>query len=353
MKRLSLLFALSITVALHAQLDDSTRAAIDKLFAPYDSTDAPGAAAGIIQNGELVFAEGYGLANLETGEPATPETNFRLASVTKQFTAACVLQLVEAGEATLETTLGSLFPEFPDYADDITVEHMLEHTSGLADYESLYPDTQTVQLHDADVVRLVAAVDSTLFPPGSRHQYSNSGYAVLATIVEKLSGVSFAEYLQANVFAPLGMDATVAYEKGVSEVERRAYGYSRADDGWERTDQNVTSAVLGDGGIYSSVVDLAKWDAARYDDRILPRSVMDEATTRQTTNEGETFDYGFGWRLSTLDGDEVEYHTGASIGFRTILYRVPSRKTTVAILTNRNEGETLALAEAVMRSLPR
>lgn len=248
MKRLSLLFALSITVALHAQLDDSMRAAIDKLFAPYDSTDAPGAAAGIIQNGELVFAEGYGIANLETGEPATPETNFRLASVTKQFTAACVLQLVEAGELTLETTLGSLFPEFPDYADDITVERLLEHTSGLADYESLYPDTQTDQLHDADVVRLVAAVDSTLFPPGSRHQYSNSGYAVLATIVEKLSGVSFAEYLQANVFAPLGMDATVAYEKGVSEVERRAYGYSRADDGWERTDQNVTSAVLGDGG---------------------------------------------------------------------------------------------------------
>jgi CubicO group peptidase (beta-lactamase class C family) len=353
MKRLSLLLSLSLTVAAFCQLDDATRAALDALFAPYDSSNAPGATVGIVQDGDLVFSKGYGLANLETEEPTTPETNFRLASVTKQFTAACVLMLVEAGKLTLATPLSELLPEFPDYADDITVERLLEHTSGLADYESLYPDTQTVQLTDADVAGLVADADSTYFPPGSTHQYSNSGYAVLATIVEKISGASFAEYLESNIFGPLGMDATVAHEKGVSEVERRAYGYSRAENGWKRTDQNVTSAVLGDGGIYSSAVDLAKWDAARYDDRVLPQAVWNEATTRQTTSAGEPFDYGYGWRLSTLDGAEVEYHTGASIGFRTILYRVPSRKTTVIILTNRNEGETLTLAEATMRQILR
>src|SRR5262249_40168200 len=152
-------------------------------------------------------------------------------------------------------------PELPAYADAITVCHLLTHTSGLLDYEDLIPDGTTKQVHDIDALHLLANQTTTYFPPGTQYRYSNTGYAFLALIVERVSGQRFAEFLRTHIFEPAGMKNTVAFEEGISTVSNRSFGYSRDGSSWKRTDQSLTSAVLGDGGIYTSVDDLVHWIA--------------------------------------------------------------------------------------------
>ena len=166
-------------------------------------------------------------------------------------------------------------------------------------------------------------------------------------IVEKISGETFAEFLKENIFIPLKMENTVAHEEGISVVENRAYGYSRTDSGWIREDQSITSAVLGDGGIYSNVEDLYKWDQSLYTNKILFDTLRNEAMARTILTGGEKMDYGYGWYIKKYKGNEVVYHTGSTQGFRNVIYRVPSRKFTVIILTNRNEGEPEKIADHI------
>lgn len=320
---------------------------MQKLFETYQG-EIPGASVMVIRNGQIDYKQGFGYANLAEEERVTPETNFRLASVTKQFTAASILILQQERKLRLNQTLKDIYPDFPDYGREITIKNILNHTSGLIDYESLLDDDRTDQIRDAEILEMMKQQDSTYFKPGSKHQYSNTGYAVLAMIIEKLSGKTFAEFLDDNIFTPLRMENTVAYEKGVSKVENRAYGYTIDSTGIHRTDQNVTSAVLGDGGIYSSTFDLFNWDRSLYSNKILSKENLQAALTRKETLDGEVFDYGYGWRLENYSGMEVTYHTASSIGFRNILYRIPSEKFTVIILTNRDEGDTLELAHKVV-----
>src|SRR5262249_6313881 len=153
-------------------------------------------------------------------------------------------------------------PSLPPAADAITLRQMLTHTSGLIDYEELIPADATAQLHDAEVLHLLETEDRTYFPPGSAYRYSDTGYSLLSLVVARAAGTDFASFLRQRIFIPLGMSGSVAYERGVSSLPRRAFGYSRSGQSWVRTDQSLTSAVLGDGGVYSSIDDLAKWDAA-------------------------------------------------------------------------------------------
>ena len=292
----------------------------------------------VIENGEIIFQKGYGLANVEQNLPVTGATNFRLASVTKQFTAMSILMLIDRGQLKLETTLKEIFPNFPDYGKNITIKNLLQHTSGLIDYEDLIPDTATIQVKDQDVLNLIMQTDSTYFQPGSKHQYSNTGYALLALTVEKISGKPFRDFLRDNIFQPLGMDNTIAFEKNINEVKNRAYGYTIKDNIIELTDQSITSAVLGDGGIYSSLNDLYKWDQALYTGKLIDKKYLDESWTRGITNNGIEFPYGYGWRLEKYHDMEVIYHTGSTRGFRNIIYRMPEKKFTIVIFTNRDAG---------------
>ena len=166
--------------------------------------------------------------------------------------------LVEKGQLTLTTTLTDIFPGFPDYGKNITVKNLLQHTSGLIDYEDLIPDTATIQVKDKDVLDMIMQTDSTYFLPGSQHKYNNTGYALLSLIVEKISGKPFRDVLKDNIFTPLEMNNTVAYERNINDVKNRAYGYTVKEIRVDLTDQSITSAVLGDGGIYSSLNDLYK-----------------------------------------------------------------------------------------------
>jgi CubicO group peptidase (beta-lactamase class C family) len=316
---------------------------IDKFFKIYDG-NVPGAALMIIKDGESIFKKVYGLADVEKKINVATHTNFRLASFTKQFTAMCIMMLEEREKLYYDQTLSEIFPNFPGYGKQITIRRLLHHTSGLIDYESLIPDTATIQVSDADVLRMMLQQDSTYFQPGSAYRYSNSGYALLAMIVEKASGQRFALFLKENIFDPLGMTNTVAYEKGSSEVENRAFGYANENGELVFKDQSLTSAVLGDGGIYSSIEDLFKWDQALYTDKLVRVETLNHAFTPGILNDGTKLDYGFGWRVDEYHGFERVHHTGQTCGFTTIIQRYPEQRFSIIILTNRNEPMLMELA---------
>ncbi len=317
---------------------------IRRLLSDYDGADRPGAALLAARGDSVLLHMCLGMADLEQGEPVRPQTNFRLASVTKQFTAMAVMILVNEKKLTYDTRLTEIFREFPSYGSTVSIQHLLQHTSGLVDYESLLPDTQTVQVKDRDVLRLMTEQDSTYFAPGSEFRYSNSGYAVLAMIVQEATDTSFAEFLEARIFRPLGMSNTVALEKGVSTVPHRAYGYSPSDPGWVQTDQSTTSAVLGDGGIYTSLVDLSGWlDLLQGGRTLIPPDSLSRAFLPGLLTGGGEVPYGFGWRLDEYRGRKRIYHGGSTRGFRNNLQWFPDENLTMVFLSNRDElsGEML------------
>lgn len=320
----------------------------DELLRDFDQPNTPGASVAVIRDGRIVFKKGYGLANLPEKTPADDHTNYRLASVTKQFTAMAIMILKERGRLAYDDPVKKFFPDFPKVGERITVRHLLTHTSGVIDYEDLMPSDLTVPLKDRDVLELVQAQQGVYFTPGTEHRYSNTGYALLALIVERVSGQDFATFLSENIFKPLGMDGTVAYEKGVSTVSRRAYGYKQTETGFVDADQSLTSAVLGDGGIYTSVMDYYRWDQALYGTKLVSRKTLEEAFTPARLADGTTVPYGFGWRLDERGGTRVVHHNGRTTGFNTAVRRAPDRRLTVIVLANRTGEGAEHIADALL-----
>jgi len=348
----------SVLLLVHCASAQASSAQIDSIFAPLKYSNAPGVAVLVVHDGQIVFRHGYGVTDLRTLHPITPETDFRLASFTKQFTATCIMLLVRDGKLRYDEPLTDIFPEFPAYGRQITIRNLLNHTSGLPDYEDILtkqypntPDDKIPQIHDAGVLKLLEQQSSGKFPPGSKWEYSNSGYATLAMIVEKVSGEPFGQFLHDRIFVPLKMDHTLAYEKGKNEVPHRAYGHTKEKDGWHETDQSSTSAVLGDGGIYTSIDDLAKWDRALREHILLTAAEMQPAITpvqptgaNATQPEGKPVRYGFGWFLDPYMGHRRMYHDGETVGFLTTIQRFPDDKLTVIVLANRTDISPEALA---------
>lgn len=311
----------------------------------YGEPDEPGLSLIVVQNGKVACKNAYGMADLEAGVKNTTRTNFRLASVTKQFTAMAILILTERGKLSLDDKLTQFFPSFPTYGGQITVRMLLDQTSGITDYGSLIPAGQTKQLSDEDVLDLLEGHPKETFPPGSKFEYSNSNYVLLGLILEKVSGISFPTLLKQNIFEPLGMDHTVAYDQ-TRKIANRAYGYSAKGGAFERTDQSVTSATLGDGGIYSSVEDMALWDQALYTTRLVSKKTLEEAFTPGPF-DARGAGYGFGWFIEDSHGQKTVFHTGGTIGFKTAILRLPGRKFTVVVLMNRSDGRPLDLANRI------
>ena len=324
---------------------------IDELMSDYDGCSVPGASVLVLHGDEVVFRKSYGSAGPigPNAQAGSTSTHYRLASVSKQFTAAAIMTLAEQGKLSYDDSVRSILTALPSWADAITIRHLLTHTSGVIDYEDVMPSGMTGQLSDADVLALLAKQTSTLFPAGSGYRYSNSGYALLALIVEKVSGMTFAQFLRKEIFLPLGMKSTVAHVEGVSTVADRAFGHSLEAGEWKVTDQSTTSAVLGDGGIYSSVDELGRWlyalDTAQSGGRFRA------AWEPMVTTDIEGMSYGFGWRISHHQGRRMISHTGETIGFRNAIVRFPDERLSVVVLTNRNEGQPLDLALAIVDRL--
>jgi CubicO group peptidase (beta-lactamase class C family) len=334
---------LSATGCVHAATSDAIRNA-DALMQNYTG-NVPGASLLVLKDGKPLLHRGYGLANLEKHEKASPATNYRLASVSKQFTAAAILLLAEDGKLKLDDSIRHWLPSLPAMTDKVTLRQLLSHTGGLIDYEDLMPASTTEQLNDNDVLRMLSATTKSYFAPGTAYRYSNSGYVLLGLVVEKASGESLPAFLQQRIFQPLHMDHTLMYVRGGPEVSHRAYGYSEENGAWKRTDQDLTSATRGDGGIYSSIDDLAKWDAALYDDRLLSDASRKLAFSPHVKVTGEPYEasYGFGWRIT---GDTL-WHSGESIGFRNVIVRWPKQHLTIILLSNRNGPEPYRTALSI------
>ncbi len=251
---------------------------------------------------------------------------------------------------SIDDPVSRWLPTLPGPTDEMSIRHLLTHTSGLIDYEDLIPAGATEQLHDGDVLRLLETQSRRNFPPGKSYRYSNSGYSLLALIVERASGEDFASFLRERIFLPLGMHATVAFEEGISRVAHRAFGHTAAPPSWVRSDQSLTSATLGDGGIYSSIDDLAKWDAALYDDRLLRLESLRMAFQPATPTDEPAVQYALGWRVS----GKTLWHSGETTGFRNVIVRYPERRLTIIILTNRDDREpyrtALSMAELSLQA---
>lgn len=331
------------TIACSSRRHDHA-AQIDALMRDYKG-NVPGASVLVIHEGLPVVRRSYGMADLEQKIAAAPATNYRLASITKQFTAAAILLLMEDGKLKLDDSIRKWLPSLPEAADPITIRELLTHTSGLIDYEEVIPADTTAQVHDADVLHLLESQQHLYFPAGSAYRYSDTGYSLLSLIVGRVSGQDFATFLRARIFKPLKMQNTVAFEEGISTVAHRAFGYSLQQGQWQRTDQSLTSAVLGDGGIYSSLDDLAKWDAALYDGRLLKPATLKMAFAPATQTDDANVQYGFGWRIS----GESLWHSGETMGFRNVIIRYPKRRLTVIVLSNRNDPETYPVALAIAK----
>jgi CubicO group peptidase (beta-lactamase class C family) len=324
---------------------------IDQIFARFNSADAPGVAVLVIKNGSIVSERGYGVADLRSLRKIDAHTNFRLASCTKQFTAMAVMLLVHDGKLNYEDRLTDVFPDFPDYGKSISIRNLLNHTSGLLDYEDLMakpapgtPPEIIPQIKDSGVLELLKQQKTTKFPPGTKWDYSNSGYAVLAMIVEKISGQPFGDFLHDRIFAPLDMEQTIAYEKGKNTVANRAYGHTHESGAWREMDQSPTSAVLGDGGVYSSLDDLAKWDRALAHHTLLSEAGMKPAITPVNVSDGSVQEpdgrpaaYGFGWFLNPYQDHVRMWHYGETVGFRTTIQRFTDDKLTIIVLCDRDD----------------
>src|SRR3984893_19498104 len=262
---------------------------IDALFAPLAGSRSPGLAVLVLKDGKKLFERGYGVRDLRSAPKIDAHTNFRLASCSEQFTAMAIMLLVHDGKLRYDQKLTDLFRDFPAYGKSISIRNLLNHTAGLQDYETLMEEagsrrnwTEDHQIQDAEVLSLLEQTDRGMFPPGTQWYYSNSGYVVLGLVVAKVSGQSFPGFLRQRIFAPLKMDDTVAYVKGQNKITNRAFGHTKEGNAWMQTDQSSTSATLGDGGIYSSLEDLAKWDEALRSNKLLNKEEMQPALTPGT-----------------------------------------------------------------------
>jgi CubicO group peptidase (beta-lactamase class C family) len=344
---LLLLLAPSLSHASGDEPPQDRAEAIDALFSLYDREDVPGASVMVVQDGKVLFKKAYGSANLEDKIPSATTTNYRIASVSKQFTAMAIMILAERKKLSYDDSLTRFFPDFPAYGKQITVRHLLNHTSGLIDYAEVIPAGTTTPLTDSDVLDLMKRQDKTMFPPGSQFRYSNTGYAILALIVEAASGASFQEFMAKNIFKPLKMTNTVFYERDDHTDRRRAYGYTSRRDKFERTDQSLTSYILGDGAIYTSVEDYAKWDQALYTTKLVSAEALREAFTPGVAVDKET-GYGFGWFISNRHDLKLLSHGGATIGFTTQVRRFPDKRLTVIIIANRNNAPLSGIIDKVI-----
>jgi CubicO group peptidase (beta-lactamase class C family) len=323
--------------------------AIDSIMSKYSSGNEPGASVLVMKKNKVVFKKGYGRANINTQEAIQPNTNFRLASITKQFTAMSILLLEKRGKLSLNDSLQKFFTSFPDYGKNITIKDLLTHTSGLIDYEDLMPANQITQLHDTNCIQLMYMTDSLYFPAGTKYKYSNTGYSILSLIVEQVAGISFAQFLKENIFNKIGMKTSVAFEEGKSKVANRAYGHSYSNGGWTQTDQSVTSAVLGDGGIYTNVEEYAKWIKANWSYKLISPAMQNRAWSKTKLTNGITVDYGYGWHVEDFMNITHPYHDGSSIGFRNSAGLFPEQKLMVIVLTNRNEHDPIQEVHQIAR----
>lgn len=341
------------------QLTPEARQAIDGVFAEYDRTSGPGCAVGVAEAGRLVFARGYGIGQLDHRIPLSEHSVFYLASVSKQFAAAAVLIAEHEGHLSLDDPVSAHIAEFPDYAQGtVTVRHLVHHTGGVRDYLTLMSLAGTPYeniLSDEDMLGLITRQRELNFAPGTEHLYSNSGYVLMAEIVKRATGRSLRQYAEEKIFGPLGMSSTHFHDERTDVVPGRVFSYHPPADGdgrastdgaW-RTSYLIDFDKVGDGGLYSSVADLAKWDRVFYEDLLGVPGFAERMYHRGVLTGGDTIAYARGLSVGERRGLARVSHGGGFMAFRTMIARYPEQRTTVITLCNVGTAQPGALSTVV------
>jgi D-alanyl-D-alanine carboxypeptidase len=327
-KLLALLLLTGFTACRESKFDK-----LDELLQKTYPADQPGAAVGIVENGEVVFEKYYGIAN--DSASINDSTNFNIGSITKQFTAIAILQLVERKKLSLDDTLKKFFPQLhPAIANSITIRHLLTHTSGLKAHYPFADVDSGMHATDYDVLKAVEKMDSLNFQPGTRYQYSNTAYCLLALIIREVSGRDFQQYLKSYIFNPLDMKKSNVI--GMEHISNRAigYAYDSAKKQFNRSDarENIFFSTQGDGGIYTSLRGYIKW----FHELQKNEGSIDAARQIQfMIDSSKKLGYGYGWFVGALEKPELVYHTGANGGFRAIVVTIPSENYALVIFSNR------------------
>ena len=317
--------------------------AVGVIFSEFSVPGSPGASVSVIRDGEVLLAEGFGLADVPEGRPLSRTTPVRLGSVGKQFTAMAIMILADRGELSFHDPVSRWVPELQRFPG-IQVSHLLNHTSGLPDYYEL-PDEEFAAVADSDgdpvltnndVVTIFERWGEPRFAPGEEYEYSNPAYEVLALIVQRVSGLSFGEFLEENVFGPLGMESAAVRARPETIIPQRAIGYrpGESDGSWVENDDHPANWLVGAGGVYASLDDLFRWDQALYTNELVSQPILDLAFSPTTLNDGRVSEYGFGWNVSEVMGRSAVHHGGAWVGFRANIIRFVTDRTTVIVLSN-------------------
>ncbi|MFO7260206.1 MAG: serine hydrolase domain-containing protein [bacterium] len=341
---------LPLAAEAHGQPRADLAARVDSLFAEWDRPGSPGCALGVVQDGRLVYARGYGYANLDHDVPISPKTVFYIASVSKQFTAASIVLLAQQGALSLDDDVRTYIPELPDYGAPITIRHLIHHTSGLRDYLTLMllAGMRLEDVHtDEEVLDLVTRQEALNFTPGERHLYSNTGYLLMAEIVRRVSGKSLREFADEHIFRPLGMTSTHFHDDRTMVVRNRAMAYARNEDGSYRLDMWTNFDKVGSGGLLSSVEDLALWDLNAEHHTVGGAALREQMLERGVLNNGDTLDYAFGLVLGEYRGLRTVSHSGGSMGFRAHHLRFPDERFAVICLCNLGSIDAAGLARRV------
>lgn len=309
----------------------------------------PGLSVAVVRDGKVTKARGYGVANLEMGSPASKETVYEIGSMTKQFTAAAIMLLVEDGRVKLTDSVTQYVSSLPEAWSAVTVRQLLDHTSGIKSYTGV---TDFIALartdHTADAILKLASAHPVEFAPGEKWAYNNTGYYLAGMVVEKASGKRYWDFLRERIFQPLGMTDTRDSDPS-QVIARRASGYAWVAGAYRKRDAITPTAAYSAGGLVSTVLDMAKWDAALYSDRILKQSSRDAMWTKARLKAGSTTDYGLGWSVADTRGHRNVAHGGGTAAFSTYIARYPEDRLTVIVLTNRSGADAGGLARRIAR----
>jgi CubicO group peptidase (beta-lactamase class C family) len=305
-----------------------------------------GLSLGIVKNGKVIIAKGYGLANIELNSPATEQTVFKIASLSKQFIAAAIMKLVQEGKLKVSDPIKKFIKGAPASWNSITIRHVLNHTSGLLAEPPGFDGMKDL----ADSVYIKAAfADSLAFPTGSKYEYSNFGYFVLADIIRITSGLTFSDYMKKYVFDELGLSSTRTTSVSAI-VPNRAAGYKRNDKNEIINAENYI-ALRPSGAFLSNIADLLKWELAMQGNKLLTaknwNQMWNDTVKTPFTMDNEVIDYAYGWMTNKVNGKQFVHHGGSLPGFKSVYFRYPEDKTAIIILTNADNADAYAIAFGV------
>ncbi|MFC2164226.1 serine hydrolase domain-containing protein [Acidobacteriota bacterium] len=313
---------------------------VDALFEQWDRKDSPGGALGIFKDGRIIYARGYGIANLEYSLPWTPQTPSRTGSISKQFIAMCVAILVEQGKLSIEDDIQKFLPGWPDYGEPIKIRHLLYHTSGIREYLTLVEllgksEGSGYVYTPRELVDILSSQKELNFKPGEMYSYSNSGYFLLAEIISRVSGIKTSAFARKHIFGPLGMNNTHFHDNPNMIVKNRAYGYAQDKNGGYRLNI-LRLEVIGDLGVFTTVKDFLKWDQNFYENKLGKgtQDLIKTILTRGKLNNGKEIPYAYGLNTDHYRGLRTISHGGSAVGYQASYLQFPDQKFSVVILSN-------------------